>query len=183
MSIRENQRDAVVERLAAHLLEHGLARASLRQLAEAAAVSDRMLMYYFRDKTEILAESVSHVAQGLARMLDAAIPSDARLSAGVLARQAADITTRAETRPYMRLWIEIVAAAARREEPFVAIAGQIMSGFRQWIEPRLDLPPGEKRQAAALSVIAICDGLALIDICAGEAAAHQARLALPLSPE
>jgi AcrR family transcriptional regulator len=45
MSTRDEQRDKVVERLAGHLLEHGLARTSLRQLAAAAGVSDRMLLY------------------------------------------------------------------------------------------------------------------------------------------
>ncbi|MFN9375915.1 MAG: hypothetical protein ACK564_02585 [Novosphingobium sp.] len=44
MSIRDAQREAVIERLAGHLLAHGLARTSLRQLAQAAGVSDRMLL-------------------------------------------------------------------------------------------------------------------------------------------
>ena len=46
MTTREEQRQLVIERLSRHLLDVGLAQASLRQLAAAAGVSDRMLLYY-----------------------------------------------------------------------------------------------------------------------------------------
>ena len=52
MNIRDTQRAAVTERLSSHILAHGLARSSLRELAAAAGVSDRMLLYYFDDKSE-----------------------------------------------------------------------------------------------------------------------------------
>ncbi len=181
MARKSDQRILVLERLAAHLVDTGLARTSLRDLAGAAGVSDRMLMYYFSDKTELLAETVTLVARQLATTLGGAIPEGESFPPGELARRAAEVTTRPELRPYMRLWIEIVAAAARSEAPFPAIAAQIMGGFRQWIEPRLLLKSGEDRKAAALAVIAICDGLALIDICSGEKALDQARAALPLA--
>ncbi|WP_353226604.1 TetR/AcrR family transcriptional regulator [Novosphingobium sp.] len=181
MAIKTEQRDMVVERLASHLLEHGLARTTLRELAAAAGVSDRMLMYYFRDKAEVMAATVAEIGQRLIVALNAAIPADTALSPAMLARHAAEVTTRPALKPYMRFWIEVVAAAGRREEPFVTIAALMMTGFRDWIEPRLDLPAGPDRQAAALGVIAICDGLALIDICSGGAAADLARSALPLA--
>ena len=57
MTIREEQRRRVTERLAGHLLATGLSRTSVRQLAAAAAagVSYRMLLYDFKDKTEVIA--------------------------------------------------------------------------------------------------------------------------------
>ena len=62
MSIRDARREVVIERLAAHLLEHGLSRTSLRQLASAAGESDRMLLYYFADKAELLGAVVTRLA-------------------------------------------------------------------------------------------------------------------------
>jgi hypothetical protein len=57
MTIREEQRRRVTERLAGHLLATGLSRTSARQLAAAAAaeVSDRMLRFDFKDKAEVIA--------------------------------------------------------------------------------------------------------------------------------
>ena len=122
------------------------------------------------------------VAGQLAVSLGTAIPEGTVLPPAQLADREAEITTRPGLRPYMRLWIEIAAAAARREEPFPGIAAQIMAGFRAWIEPRLDVANEKERASAALAVIAICDGLALIDICAGDDAIEAARSALPLGP-
>jgi len=59
MTIREEQRRRVTERLAGRLLATGLSRTSVRQLAAAAAaaagVSYRMLLYDFKDKAEVIA--------------------------------------------------------------------------------------------------------------------------------
>mgnify|MGYP000446911998 CR=1 FL=1 len=59
MALRAAQRQVVTERLAGHLLASGLARTSVRQLAAAAGISDRMLLYYFRDKAEALVACTS----------------------------------------------------------------------------------------------------------------------------
>ena len=181
MARKSDQKAMVLERLASHLLATGLARTSLRDLAEAAAVSDRMLIYYFTDKTAVLSEAIALVAGRLSATLAEALPEDVRLAPAQLTRRAVEITTRADLRPYMRVWIEIVAAAARKEEPYVAIAQQVMNGFRAWIESRLELPNDKERADAALAIIAICDGLALVEICSGGEALDQARAALPLN--
>ncbi|HWA63137.1 MAG TPA: TetR/AcrR family transcriptional regulator [Caulobacteraceae bacterium] len=170
MISRDEQRARVVDQLAAHLLRTGLADASLRQLAGAAGVSDRMLLYYFSDKAEVLAAALERVAAQLAGRLEAAVPAGTVLPASKLIAVAAVLTTEDEMRPYMRLWIEVVAAAARGEAPFVEIARQIAAGFMQWIEARL--VPGqpddpEARQAAAAAILAAIDGLALLEVCAG----------------
>lgn len=178
MSIRDTQREVVVERLAAHLLETGLARTSLRQLAQAAGVSDRMLLYYFADKADVLSAVMTRVAGELAVRLADAIPGDAPLKPAELVRRAAAFTTGPEMRRFMRLWVEVVAAAARDEAPFPAIVSQVMAGFRQWVDARLDLPPGADREGTAAAVIAVIDGLALVDICAEDDIAARMSVAL-----
>jgi AcrR family transcriptional regulator len=165
MSIRDKQRDRVTERLAVHLLETGLARTSLRQLAAAAGVSDRMLLYYFADKAEVLSVVMGRVASELAIRLALVIPDGTRLPPTELVRRSAEFTTGPEMRRFMRLWVEVVAAAAKREEPFVAIVAQVMAGFRFWVDSRLDLPAGADREATAAAIIAVIDGLALVDMC------------------
>lgn len=178
MSIRDEQRDKVVERLAGHLLEHGLARTSLRQLAAAADVSDRMLLYYFADKAEVLAAVMARVASELAMRLAEAIPDGAPLSPAELVRRAAAFTTRQEMRRFMRLWVEVVAAAARGEAPFPQIVAQVMAGFRHWVDTRLDLPVGADREGTAAAIIAVIDGLALVDMCSEDEIAPRMAAAL-----
>ena len=166
MGVRDEQRETVVERLAAHLLETGLSRTSLRQLAAAAGVSDRMLLYYFADKAEVLSVVMARVAGELAQRLAEAVPEGRPLKPAELVRRAAQFTTGPEMRRFMRLWVEVVAAAAKGEAPFAAIAAEVMAGFRMWVDSRLDLPEGTDREATAAAIIAVIDGLALVDICA-----------------
>lgn len=185
MNVRDEQRGRVAEKLAAHLLAHGLSRSSLRQLAAAAGVSDRMLLYYFADKSEVLSASLERIATRVIDSLAQAFPEGQRFPVRELVLRAATVTGQPEMRGFMRLWIEVIAAASRGEAPFVDISGQIVLGFQNWIESRLALAEGKDRAGLALAIIGLIDGLALIDACIGEQAAQDAMSALPklLSPE
>ena len=74
MNIRAKRRDDAVEHMADHLLSEGLSAATLRPLAAAAGTSDRMLLYYFADKEEILSATLRRVAERMLLQLDEAIP-------------------------------------------------------------------------------------------------------------
>lgn len=167
MTVRDEQRERVIEALAAHLLASGLSKVSLRQLAAAAGVSDRMLLYYFADKTEVLALALQKVAADMAAGMGQAVPEGTRLSADRFMAATARHVVEGPFRPYMRLWIEIVAAAARGEAPFVTIAAGITGGFLDWIESRLDPALTPDPKGAAALILATLDGLALVDICSG----------------
>lgn len=179
MAPKAQQQRIVVERLAAHLLATGLSRTSLRDLAQAAGVSDRMLIYYFTDKETVLAAALAEVAEGMTHQLEQAAPLGARVTPGELTPRLAALTTGPEMRPYLRLWVEAVAAAAKGEQPYLGISSQIMSGFLEWVEARLDVPEGSNARAVATAIVALVDGLALIDICVGPENAAEAVSALP----
>lgn len=167
MNVRDEQRDRVVEALAAHLLRTGLAQASLRQLAAAAGVSDRMLLYYFSDKAEVLALAMERLAGDMALRLATALPEGERLSQTALTARAARLVVDETFRPFMRLWIEAVAAAARGEVPFVDIAARIGEGFLVWLEDRLDPATTVDPAGTAAAILALLDGLALLEVCVG----------------
>jgi AcrR family transcriptional regulator len=174
VSIRDTQRVHAIDAIGAHLLATGLAQTSLRQLAAAAGVSDRMLLYYFTDKADLLAQAMGRIAADSAGQLAMAIPADAALSAGQLIGEAVRVTSAPAMKPFMRLWIEVVAAAARGEAPFPAIAQQITQGFLGWIEARLGDTPLQERTAAAAMILAVVDGLALVEVCSGASLTAQA---------
>jgi AcrR family transcriptional regulator len=165
MASKETQRAQATELLAAHLLETGLAQASLRQLAAAAGISDRMLLYYFESKTDALMAALGHVAGELTAMLDTAVPAGEALAPAELLGVTASLTRDAGTKPFFRLWTEVVAAAARGEAPYTAIAQAIAAGFLGWIEARLEGGSPEARRATAAMILAMVDGLALLEIC------------------
>ena len=154
MVSREEQRARVEVALAAHLLDHGLAQTSLRELARAAAVSDRMLLYYFTDKAEVLGCAAQRIAADLAGQIGEAVGEGERLAPLALLERAGALVTRAEIRPYMRLWVQMIAAAGRREAPFPAIAEAMLAGFLAWVETHLAIDEAADRQAVAAMIVA-----------------------------
>lgn len=174
MAVREEQRARVVEALADHLLATGLSQSSLRQLAAAAGVSDRMLLYYFGDKADVLEQTMARLAATMTERLGAAIPEGAALSPSMLMARAGRFVLEADFVPYMRLWLDVVAAAGRREAPFPAIARQVTHGFLDWIGQRLDAPPGPEREGCAAMILALVDGLILVEVGAGREHAEKA---------
>ena len=157
------RRDALIEALAAHVLAEGLPGTSLRPLARAAGTSNRMLLYYFVDKDELIAVTLERVADDLRAMLDAAGAPGARKPYDDLLREIVVATRSIELRPYIRLWLELVAAAARGVEPHRRTAGCIARTFVGWIESRLEPVEGSDRQDRATTMLATIDGIAQLE--------------------
>lgn len=174
MTPRDEQRQHVIEALGDHLLRTGLSQSSLRQLAGAAGVSDRMLLYYFDDKAEVLAQVLTRLAASMSEQLNVAIPEGERLSPAALTARAARIVIAPAFLPYMRLWLEVVAAAGRNEAPFAQISQAVAHGFLEWIEQRLQPIDGRCAAGQAAAILALVDGLVLVEISAGSEPARQA---------
>jgi len=165
MASKEDQRAKATERLAGHLLATGLGQTSLRQLAKAAQVSDRMLLYYFESKEDALAQALALVAGGLTDVLNASIPDGSRFTPSELARKTSALVLDDGTKPFFRLWTEMIAAAARDEAPYTDIVRAIAEGFLVWLESHLEGSDKDQRQANAAMILAQVDGLALLEIC------------------
>ncbi|MBU6164588.1 MAG: TetR/AcrR family transcriptional regulator [Alphaproteobacteria bacterium] len=177
MRIRDEQRERVISALAGHLLATGLTQTSLRPLAAAAGVSDRMLLYYFRDKADVLACAIGRLADGFADGLDAALPATP-MPPEQLLLAATGLVRSPAMQPSMRLWLDIAAAAARQQQPYPAIATRILDQFMAWLEARIDAPPGPARREQAALLLAVIDGLALFDMAGSTAQADAATRAM-----
>lgn len=162
MEKRILQREQAVERITRHVLASGLAKTSLRQLAHAAGISDRMLLYYFENKDDVLTAVMGRVAFELAGHLEAALPAGERLPPAQLLERGAALTTGDAVAPYMKLSMEIVAAAGRGEAPYAQIASGIIGGFLAWVEARLETPDETRRRAQAAMILTVIDGLAVL---------------------
>ena len=160
-----SRREQLIERLANHLLDSGLASASLRPMAAAAGTSDRMLLYYFETREALLTAVLEHVAKQMATLLEAAVPPQP-LPYPVLLRRLRSALGAPALGRYMQLWLEIAARAARGEAPYPTIGTAIGDAFLGWAEARLAIDaPADARAVSAL-LLATLDGLALLD-CVG----------------
>lgn len=134
-------KDTLLPLLAAHVLEHGLGGASLRPLARAAGTSDRMLLYHFGTKEALIVDLLGYLARTYSQALDAALAGErAQTRAQALARILQHARA-PEMRPFMQLWWEIVAGAARGAEGYQPAAHAMMAELLGWLEDQM--PEGD----------------------------------------
>lgn len=154
----EDHRAALVERLADYVLEHGLIASSLRPLAKAARTSDRMLLYYFRDKSEIITAVLGQVAARMTALLNARA-SATPLPIDRLRPLLADVLLDDQFWPYMRLWLEIASRAAQGDPFYASLGEQIGRGFMAWGAAQLD---SADRETDAARLLVSIEGMVLL---------------------
>ena len=163
MTIRDTRRQAAIELMADHLLREGMSAASLRPLAAAAGTSDRMLLYYFADKDELVTATLETVAVRLTGVLDNAISVGTRLPFTNLLMAVWGIVGSAELLPYMRLWLELAAASAREQEPHRTMATGIMNGFVRWTGDHLAVDKLVSHEESTALLLATIEGALFLD--------------------
>jgi len=156
-----DRRAALLDRLADHVLAHGLSASSLRPLAKAAGTSDRMLLYYFPDKEALIAAVLQVVA---ARMV---VFLDARRAAGtlpyeVLKSQLLAIVFADDLWPFMRLWLEMASLAALGDPVFRTVGEQLGRGFLAWGRAQLDSADDATRDVEAARLLVAIEGTLLL---------------------
>jgi len=162
MTIRDERREAAIERMADYILSEGLGAATLRPLAAAAGASDRMLLYYFADKDELLAATLDRIAKRMLAQLDCAIPAEPRRPFAVLLEQVWEALATESLQPFMPLWLDLASRAARGLQPHRDIAGEIGDGFLAWVAIRLQLQGDRKPALLAPLFIASIEGMYLL---------------------
>lgn len=157
----QDRRAAIVERLADHVVMHGLSASSLRSLAKAAHTSDRMLLYYFKDKADIVAAALACVSSRLVQVMDERAVTTPR-PLGLLRRELAAILLDDSLWPYMRLWLELASLSAHGDALFRTISEQIARGFLAWGAAQLDSATPEARAIDAAELLVTIEGLVLL---------------------
>lgn len=150
----------MLDRLTDHVLAHGIGDTSLRPLAKAIGTSDRMILYYFADKSELMTALMQNVALRVTAELDA-IESGPPRPAADLARELPLLAMGDAFWPYMRFWIQVAALAAGGDPVCRSVGEAIGRGFLKWIEARIDGDPACREQEAAMLLQRI-DGTILL---------------------
>lgn len=166
---RPEQRRRFLEGAVAHALEGGISTLSLRPLATRLGTSDRMLLYYFGSRDNLVMEVLDAVSGQLERVLGDERPA-ARMSASALLAEVWAKVTDPRLDPALRLYLEVDVLAARAVEPYSTVARLVSEGWCAWLGERLSDPP-RRRQATASALLAVLDGLLVQRLCVDPAAA------------
>ena len=169
-------RESLLPGLAAHVLENGLSSASLRPLAKAAGTSDRMLIYHFGNKEQLLMDIVDFLARQYSSALSEAVGRRRASS-----RQACFARIMAESRkPSMRgfqvLWWEIVAGAARGIPGYREGAEKVMSHLLDWLEQEMPADDPDPRGGAAY-LLTLIEGAQMLGVVGHARTAREGLLA------
>ena len=147
------------EKVAAYLLTHGLADGGIRALAKAAGTSDRMLIYYFGSKEQLVREAMGLVVGGLSAQLEAVLGGKRR-SRSRLLEELTDACSAPEMFPMIQVWFEVVGLAARDVGPYKDISHDIAGVFISWIEQHL----ASRQQSQAADLFAHLEGRMLLHV-------------------
>ena len=154
-------RETLLPRLAAHVLEHGLADASLRPLARAAGTSDRMLIYHFGSKEGLVADLLDHLAAMFSAALDQAFPPERAASRADCIAQVLAVTQQGAFQPFMRVWWDIVSGCAGGNAAYLEAGGAIMDRLLQWVVDHLPADDPDP-QVGARMVLTYIEGAQML---------------------
>lgn len=151
-------KQALLAVLAEHVLEQGLNTASLRPMAAAANTSDRMLIYHFGSKDALIEALLEFLAERMAVGLDAAVPLRVFDSEAELLREIVGLMRSEPFKPYVRVWLDIVSAAAQGSALHRGAGYKIIGIYLDWLTKRH--PDGASGAAFALTFI---EGVLVMD--------------------
>ncbi len=158
-------------------VEDGLSQLTFGRLAKRLGISDRMIVYYFPSKDDLITEVVLALGGELQDLLGAAFGSD-RLPVDQLAMRAWPVlTTRAADRIF-GVFFELTGLAAAGIEPFATMAPAAVESWVAWVAPYIEGSTKDVRHRRALGLVAQLDGLLLLRQLCGSRVADLAAVQL-----
>lgn len=180
MSKTSLSRETLLPMLAAHVLNNGLGGASLRPLAKAAGTSDRMLIYHFGNKEQLVADLLEHIAGIYSTALEAAIGAERPKTRKECFDRILAQGSHPMMQPFMVLWWEIVAGSARGIPGYREAADAMMTKQLAWLETQM--PEDDPDPAGgARYLMTLLEGTLMLGVVGHEHTASAGLLASGLS--
>ena len=173
---RKHTKDELLSSALDTAFDVGLSQLSFGRVADRAGTSDRMVVYYFPTKDDLLAEVLVAVGLHLQRILGDVLPKVGSDHVA-LARAAWPALARPGVDPYLALFFEANGLAAAGVEPFRTLVPELVDQWIDWLAGFADGTP-TRRRAEGAAAIALVDGLLLLRQLRGPRAAQQAATTL-----
>ncbi|MEL6691760.1 MAG: TetR/AcrR family transcriptional regulator [Pseudomonadota bacterium] len=161
MASARDKRSDLIEKLADHILAEGLLNASLRPLAKAVGTSDRMLLYYFKDKEELIEAVLDRITARITVILEQSRAPEP-LPLEVLAPMLLENMKSDLFWPYLRLWLEVAALSAGGDPLYRTCGEKIGRGFVDWGASQLAVESEVERAKAAAQLLIQVEGSVLL---------------------
>jgi AcrR family transcriptional regulator len=162
-------------------LETGIGALTFKRVAVRLGIPDRMVVYYFPTKDDLVLAVVGELGGRLRLLLGAAF-GDERLPVEDLMRRAWPVLARPATDAVLRVYLEIIGLACARQEPFASVAPHLLDGWVDWVAPHVEAPSPAAARHRATAAVAQLDGLLIVRALSGARAANDAARALGILP-
>ena len=147
---RSARRDELAEAATDYVLEHGLVGLSLRPMAAALGTSDRMLLYHFADKDDLVA-TVLRVSTDRSVEEIRALPPAADVRGFVRGFWDASVTGQLER--CQRLYVEAAALGLLGQEPYASVVREANDRWTAALTDRVveaGCPPATARRVVVI---------------------------------
>ena len=153
-------------------VDDGLSQLTFGRLAKRLGIDDRIVVYYFPTKHDLLTAVLLALGGRLQDTLAGALTAPAADHLE-LARAAWPVLARSDADPTFGLFFEAIGLAAVGRAPYTALGAPLFEAWASWLEGFLSGPAAERRDDA-LAAMALLDGLLLLRQISGPAAADRA---------
>ena len=165
-------REELLEGAVATAFEVGLSRLSYGQVAKRLGTSDRVVVYYFPTKDDLVGEVLLQLGARLQATLAPALAEPVADHLELL-RRAWPVLATPEADPTFALFFEANGLAAAGREPFATLVAELVEAWITWAAAMVEGTPARRRGEAEAG-IALIDGLLLLRLLAGPDAADRA---------
>lgn len=167
-----HSKDDILAGAVATAFADGLSQLSFGNVARRLGISDRVVVYYFPSKDDLIGEVLVALGEQLQTALVPAFAKPAADHVEVL-RVAWPVLARPDVDPVFALFLEASGLAATGREPYRTLVAELMQGWAVWVQGLLGGTPAQRR-AEATAAMATIDGLLLMRQVVGPEAANVA---------
>ena len=152
--------------------DDGLSQLTFGRLARRLGIHDRVIVYYFPTKNDLIREVLTGMGLQLQQTLASAFrePADDHVA---LLRRAWPVLTHADSDRFFALYFEASGLAAAGREPYRTLLPALVEAWITWTAEFVAGTP-RRRRTEAETAIAVIDGLLLLRQIAGPEASQRA---------
>ena len=162
----------ILEGALAEAFDGGLSQLTFGRVAKRLGISDRIVVYYFPTKDDLIGEVLFSMGLELQATLAPAFsaPADGHME---LLRAAWPVLAKPAADPVFALFFEAGGLAATGRDPYKSLLPQLVDAWITWASDFVAGTPA-RRRAEAEAAIAVLDGLLLLRQLGGPKAAERA---------